>query len=291
MVAKRHLVIGNRLNCCQGTKTWSRGDQSSIIDFVILDNQLLHMVKDITIDEDHERWTCNSDHAWIRIQITGSDLSPNTVKKEPRWNIHGGNWDRFAQELEESLAEWEVELTSQTALTEDFPMDNAYHSLTSILTTTGQRTIGYLNSSRRWRAKNVRLTRLLRKRAFHNVKYKKACKKNLPSRGRRRMKLLKVASAVICLRKMLHSKRSRQLRAKGALHCGTRLFWDLLSLEKKCDGPMSLRINGKMTTNPQEIKHAIYEHWALLGQSNSPEVNDQSERFDRQATNTEIDIT
>ena len=49
---QNNLIIGNLMDTCDGKVTWSRGEQSSTIDYALIQDSTWYMVTHMTVDED-----------------------------------------------------------------------------------------------------------------------------------------------------------------------------------------------------------------------------------------------
>ena len=108
LVKSHNLVIGNRLGCCKGRVTWRRGEQKSVVDFIIMDAQVAGGVEEIVIDELQERWSTNADHNWIKIVARGWECGRGIeIEKGQKWQLgEKARWGLFRQQLEEELEVW-----------------------------------------------------------------------------------------------------------------------------------------------------------------------------------------
>ena len=70
------LIILNSTEKCDGTYTWSKGDQTSAIDFVIVNNNALKICQSMKIDEGQDVFDL-SDHNLIQVELKLHNMHHN----------------------------------------------------------------------------------------------------------------------------------------------------------------------------------------------------------------------
>ena len=102
LINNNNLILLNIDEKCQGTYTWERGNQKSVIDLVIVNNEMYNYFEGMKIDEDKEKIDL-SDHNLIQTKIKISTEAKNFKK---------GIWEEYEyfKTDEESLKEYRKEI-------------------------------------------------------------------------------------------------------------------------------------------------------------------------------------
>ena len=101
------LILLNSIEKCDGTYTWSRGDQRSAIDFVIVNNNALKICQSMKIDEGQDVFDL-SDHNLIQVELKLHSMHHNFAvnsdwKETEYYKLDDDSIERYITELEELL--------------------------------------------------------------------------------------------------------------------------------------------------------------------------------------------
>ncbi len=140
----RDLVILNAAQVCRGLWTWHRGDQHSVVDYIVVSQDIGEVVTQLVIDDEGEN-ECQSDHNWIwgEMTIHKGWSDGGTVKvARPQWNINEEtDWDKFRSEMDERLNSFDVEnFGKDLEVTER--IDKIVDRFADIVVNVGKETVG-----------------------------------------------------------------------------------------------------------------------------------------------------
>lgn len=100
------LRIVNRDIQCKGKWTWASGDRQTIIDYILVDNEIFRMTQKCEIDEEG-RLDIGSDHNWMIVSIDMHLCRSDRGRTKWVWNIHKEtNWGGYQESLKVELQEW-----------------------------------------------------------------------------------------------------------------------------------------------------------------------------------------
>ena len=106
MIERNNLILLNLEEKCSGTYTWSRGEQKSAIDFIMVNDYALSRFLNMKIDEDGEELDI-SDHCLIQtsfIMKTKVKGSQKETKKVECFKFTERRIERYKEEVENELA-------------------------------------------------------------------------------------------------------------------------------------------------------------------------------------------
>ena len=126
------LILLNSTEKCDGTYTWSRGDQRSAIDFVIVNNNALKICQSMKIDEGQDVFDL-SDHNLIQVELKLHSMHYNFAvnsdwKETEYYKLDDDSIERYITELEELLKD-----------TDDISIDTFNHMIDEAATRTLKR--------------------------------------------------------------------------------------------------------------------------------------------------------
>jgi hypothetical protein len=101
-LAETEMALLNADRKCEGSKTWTRGDQCTTIDYIAVSPRLLKYMNRIIIDEGSEH-DIGTDHNWFIVKSRGRTATRSRGKrKEQRSTL---NVEKFQEEIQRELLE------------------------------------------------------------------------------------------------------------------------------------------------------------------------------------------
>ena len=282
------MILLNDDKKCSGKITWSRGLQSSVIDYALCSTSMYAIIKSLHIDEDHN-FSIGSDHNAIIINIAVTKIESVTHTKEPeitKWNItNDTNWTTFQTELDRHLQYWN---TSEYANVDDMWLD-----LKQKLLQVGESCIGYKKCGNKREYWDKEVDKLIKDRRKSNQIYRLWSKH--PDSSPELLQMLwdnYIEKKKNVAHKIKQNAIDRKLRvinenaAKAANN--TRAYWKMLrKLNKANDYPIRIRDPEDpdvIIDDPIEIKKKLTKYWSSLGHTNKVVTDEQTDRLQKLET-------
>ena len=106
IVTEHNLSIMNLDDRCKGEHTWHRGEQKSVIDFIIINKEMMEFYQEMTVDEEQHKWDI-SDHNLLEIIFK---WNTNIIRNKENKNEVTWYWKFEEETLEEYIREIETRL-------------------------------------------------------------------------------------------------------------------------------------------------------------------------------------
>jgi hypothetical protein len=273
IMRSQNLIMMNKSTKCQGKWTFMRKNQKSIVDYVLADEDVAEQIKGMIIDDEAERWTIDSDHSWIQVELEGEMQKKAKIRKERRWKIHAKtNWQEFQREMAKELVTWEAMEGEDESMA-----DIAYSRLVEVLNKVGQRTIGksqptYL-SKRRKTPRGLR--NLIGKRNKEGKKWRKSNKTRSDDEESKWKEYRKAKAAVFQYRKIIRTRKSQAWKIK-LLEQGeisSRQLWQDLKREQGSKGIEAVEKDRRIITEPEQVKREVQEYMETLGRESQTQAD------------------
>ena len=284
MVDVTELVVLNESSKCSGSITWSRGQQTSTIDYVLCSTPMYDITKSLCIDES-QQYSLGSDHNFLLVDVLLES------RKKPlhddkcevlKWNIKNDtDWTAFQSEIKERLANWDCEKYSN--------VDNMWHDLKHIITKAGERSIGYkqYKSKREYWDKEVE--NLIKDRRQANKLYRIWSKK--PNCSPELLHILwedYLEKKKMVSNKVKYNEYARKVKlinenaAKATSN--PRAFWKMLKrLNQSNDYPIRIQDPDDPSViidDPLKIREKLTKYWSNLGNTNKPDEEELIKNLD-----------
>ena len=102
------LRIANRDVQCRGKWTWASGQRQTIIDYILVDNDIFGMIQKCEIDEEG-RLDIGSDHNWMTLTLNMDFRKRDSGGSKWVWNVNkDSDWQGYRERLQVELAEWKT---------------------------------------------------------------------------------------------------------------------------------------------------------------------------------------
>lgn len=248
---------------CEGKWTWMKRGQKSVVDYVMMDERTASRVKKMTIDETGEKWSINSDHNFIEVQLKISKEIKDVVK-EPQWNINERtDWKQYRERIEERLQKWDRE--AKRIGEGEGIVQLAYEKLMRTIIETGEEVIG----KKVKRGKRDRKTTWTQKRRNKaGVAWRKANKMDETDVMNKWKRFQQLSQRVKRERIGAENRRARQMTIKAMEdgRMGSKIWRKIRGSNYKEKKEIDiLDIRGEVVTDKTEIKKKTEEYITKLG--------------------------
>ena len=272
-IKHNNLRLLNSEKVCQGTWTWMRADQKSVVDYILATEAT--DITEIRIDDTGEKWSIGSDHSWIvsKIKFCPSINTTKTKSEVIRWKIHEkSNWKPFTQKLKIQILEWEQEYNQDLDL--ENKLDSGYTAFINTLKQVADEVFGRKIEQFKTR-KPQKVNKLIKQRNLAAKRWKKANKINNIKELRKQWNKLQTLKSK-CRRKILKHKEKvrndRWLNTKEKIS-NQNQQWKNMKPDKS-QNIDRLLVKGKEITDRKEITTEIQQYLQELGKEsrgNDPE--------------------
>ena len=276
MVEATEFVLLNSTDKCTGSVTWSRGAQSSTIDYALCNVNMYDNIESISIDE-NQKCSIGSDHNFILIQAKFStsdtlvDPPPANVQK---WNITDNtNWAKFEAAVCDEFEGWQRDTFAN--------VDDMWHNFKSRIVSAGAQTVGFKTYNNKKVFWDKEVDKLIHDRRQANRLYRvwsnhPNCSPDLLSLlwedylQKKRSVADKVKSNMI-----KHKTKVITQNASKASH-NPKAFWNFLSkFNKTSNYPLKIRHPEHpdlVIDDPLVIKKTLTSYWSGLGNGKPSDV-------------------
>lgn len=280
------LHIVNDSSKCSGKWTWMKRNQKSQIDFFLVDQELIPLISQMTIDESGEKWSVGSDHNFMTLEIRLPKVTAIIKDKTQQWNIHEkSNWEMFRSGLKDALGNWNKEWEENVREGDDSWM-YGYQNLINIMKGMGEKAIGYRRFNNKKEGYNPSTLQRRRNRAA--VEWRKANKEDSSAVMEKWRRYLQLSKKVKAQRKQRENtkagQRTRRLLNDPKLQ--QQEVWRKLKDKKGSEEVMCIEKDGIKWTDGPDLKRVIEEYMSEQGldqcQSNAACRMEEDEGGDRE---------
>ena len=260
LMDKGKIKMWNREDKCIGKWTRMRGEERSIVDYILGDQDTTENLRKMYID-DEGKWACRSDHVWLTAEVKWTKENTRTNKKEGRWKIREDTeWDGFRAQIDREIGKYEAE---QVMI--------GYEKLEKIIKDAAHTHIGKSKTTMKGKCDEPRKIRKARKemkkagqRWRQGFGTPKAIRKKAWREYRR-------SSSKVKQLKMGREARIRTKWIENILKEGkqsSKSFWAKIKEMKSSENEIKQLkdSNQKVTDNPEEVKVIIQNYMKDLGQ-------------------------
>ncbi len=291
-------ILVNAHDNCRGIWTWSRGDKTSVVDYIITSGDLDQDIEELFIDDEGE-YDIGSDHNWMWLRLRYKRIPKEHVKKQPGWNINEDtDWKAFSKDLERVAAEWEQPQVED--MTPEEAVETMVTSLNDMLMVSGKRVVG-LKERRQGRWGDSGLSKeaqtMISRRKAAARAHKRAAKlqkaKHEVERRATEFSVLKKQADDIRARERA-KKREKMLQAAQRDKSLNTLWSEVRRLKKGKDGVTSIKNKqGQRLTTREEIAKELADHANSLFNNNSTpqHINTDSETAQTEGETDNPDLT
>ena len=285
LITATDTVLVNTTDKCRGSITWSRGPQSSTIDYAISSSHLFNNVETMIVDEDQD-YSIGSDHNTIVLKIKVAKSNPDINSTSPqvqKWNIlNNSNWAAYRTAIANSFSDWDV--------TEHRSVDEMWADFSTRIKAAGTTSIGvksYRTKKLYW---DKEVTSLIQDRKQANRLYRVWSKH--PNSSPEMLSLLwddykekkkRVSQKV--QQSAIQNKIKVIIKNSKTATRNPRAFWRMLSKSnRKCSYPIQIRDPDHpeiIIDNPLIIKEKLTSYWSSLGNGTSQDTSPATDHADR----------
>ena len=266
------MVNINLSSKCTGEITWSRGLQSSAIDYVLCCPKMYKLINYMIIDEEKE-YSIGSDHNFIVLKTTLSSALANKEKPNTaiqKWNISDKtDWDLYHSQLSKAFEAWcHNNITS---------VDDLWSDIKSRIISAAEASIGYKSYKNKREFWDKEINTLIKDRKKANKLYNTWAKN--PSSSPELLNLLwddylckkrKVSDTIKV--NMVKHKVNIIIKNSAKSSSNAKQFWKTLKRSNtKNNYPLQIRDpdnNEVIITDPLIIKKKLGVYWSKLGDGN-----------------------
>jgi len=266
------LTIVNTTNKCTGVWTWMRGEQRSVIDFILADEDILRGIESMVVD-DEGRWEVGSDHniSWVVVSMKDSEKGMVTPGETGSWIINDRTeWEEFRKGLSNRLTGWSPEAwEDQNGKGIEEQVETMVADFTGLLIETANNTIKKRKKKGNGKAR-------IGEEVMRNMKArKKACKAHRRSVKEEEPECVtmdKWKEYQRCRGEVLRAKRKERgkknssiLEKIGSKVMGPKAFWNHWKSLKGRDEPtQTVRNDEGRVYKCKEVAEEIAKHWERL---------------------------
>ena len=267
LAAEQNLSILNFSEKCSGKWTRMRaGQQPSIIDYVLVDQNSEHLIKSVHIDDQGRGLADTTDHSWIQTCIEVGGLVISSKKEETcHWKIRDDtDWTPFRSKLSERLALWSLE-TAKAGSSEEVA-EISYNKLIDIIQKTGEECIGWgPTKTLKNKSLNRRLKKAVMTRNKLGRKWRRAVGRDKLSADRWWVKYKSKKTLVNNLKKKAELKSNKKWVMQTLLNGDVNAVWNKLGPHGIGSSLDALMINDKAVSDQSIIKIEVEKYFRKLG--------------------------
>ena len=254
------LNIINLSTICKGINTWTRGDSSTCIDYVLADDNTTQHIQSMHIDELQEFWTLGQDHHFIevilKLQVTRSTPKPKIFYWPLRDNI---DWEEYAKHVSTGLSRFLEENLHIPPATQDVSI---YDLFIEAFISAADRALPRPTSAKAKKSRNATISRLTTLRNRRKTQWLQARKKDDPQTTRLHKEYKKTQDSLrkahIKDRLRRRTKWQKQLIQQGGP--SSKKLWN--SFHSKTDPLEAVLTTNGISSHPQTVIEAIQGHFA-----------------------------
>lgn len=282
------MTLLNSTDKCTGSTTWSRGTQSSTIDYALCNNNMYDNIVKMVVDEDH-KYSIGSDHNFIVINVMFTPVEKSNepdMPKVQKWNITDStDWSKFEVAARDNFHDWNKDSFSN--------IDDMWLNFKSRVNSAGAEAIGfktYKNKKAFW---DKEVDNLIHDRREANRLYRVWSKH--PNCSPELLSLLwddyllkkrRVADKV--KNDMVNHKTKVITQNASKASKNPKSFWKFLSkFNETSKYPLRIRHpedQDLVIDDPLVIKKTLTSYWSGLGSDNSPDgtIKDKLSKLETQ---------
>ncbi len=276
MIEKGEMRMWNKEDKCIGKWTRMRGEDRSIVDYMIGDKEITKNLKKMNID-DEGKWECRSDHVWLTAEIGWEKGVSKRKIKEGRWRIRDDTeWRGFREQIGNDIDKYD----------NDGEMLD-YERIEKIIKGAAEKHIGKARgcmSKKREEPRKIRKARKEMKKTGQKWRRGFGATKSIRRNTWREYKRNsnKVKEMIIKRETRIRTKWIEKVLKEGKQ--SSKSFWTKIKMMKSGDNEIKQLKDGdnKLTENPEEVKVIIQDYMRELGQETRGDDESEEEWEDEE---------